>query len=213
MKLTKHAWTLWTILLLVVASLALLIPFVHTTVYWIALSCTGVMFILCALTFERAFRKDQTLESKLLGYPVFKVGAAATIVQTIIGFVLMALATLCPLRVAILTEILVFAGTAFCLTTKDAARETVMQFETNVSDNTSAWKKIRSRADALAAEMDNPEMRKLAEAIRFADPAPCSLDEKISATLETLTSATETETIRQLFALLQQRQLLVKREK
>ena len=89
MKLTKHAWILWSIALAVVLVLALVISFAKTAVYWIGLLCTVAMFGVCALAFVRAFRKDSTLESKLLGWPIFKVGYVAVIVQLVVGFALM----------------------------------------------------------------------------------------------------------------------------
>lgn len=213
MKLSKHAWILWTISLFITLALALLIPFVHTVVYWLALGCMGAMFLLCAYTFARAFRKDETLESKLLGFPIFKVGYAATIVQIILCFLLMALAALCPLWIAILSEILLFGCAGFCLTAKDAAREAIVQFEANIPDKTGAWKAIRSRANALAVENCNPEIRKLAEEIRYADPTPSSLDAEISEHLEILSNDASAENIQNAFSLLRQRKNLIKEEK
>lgn len=213
MKLTKHVWMLWAISLFVVLALALLIPFVHTPVYWLAFGCMVAMFLLCACTFARAFRKDETLESKLLGWPIFKVGSAATIVQIILSFLLMSLAKLCPIWIAILVQIVLFGGVCFCLTVKDAAREAIVQFEANIPDKTAAWKAIRARANALAAESNQAEMCKLAEEIRYADPNPSSLDEAISHQLEILSNDVSAENIQKAFSLLQQRRNLIKTEK
>lgn len=213
MKLSKHAWILWTISLFVTLALALLIPFVHTAVYWLALGCMSAMFLLCAYTFVRAFRKDETLESKLLGFPIFKVGYAALIVQIIMGFVLMTLACLCPIWLALLVEILLFGCVGFCLTAKDAAREAIVQFEANIPDNTAAWKAIRSRANAFAAESNQAELRRLAEEIRYADPTPSSLDETISKQLEILSNDASAENIQKAFSLLCQRKSLIREEK
>ena len=60
MKLTKHAWIIWSIALAAVIALMILIPFSRTAVWWIAAGCTVLMFVLCAFTFLRAFRKDET---------------------------------------------------------------------------------------------------------------------------------------------------------
>ena len=50
-KLTGHVWVLWVIALAVTAALALLIPFEHNTVYWVAVGCTALMFVLVAVVF------------------------------------------------------------------------------------------------------------------------------------------------------------------
>lgn len=121
MKLSKHAWTIWGILLVAALVLMVLIPFSRTASWRIAAICTVLMFLLAAWTFYAAFRKDG-LESKILGWPIFKVGAVALAVQVVLGFALMGLAALCPAWVTVLAEVLIFAVTGICLTVKDAAR-------------------------------------------------------------------------------------------
>ena len=210
MKLTKHAWVLWSVALAVVLVLALVIPFARTAVYWMALGCTAAMFGVCALAFVRAFRKDNKLESKLLGWPIFKVGYTALIVQIIVGFALMSLAALCPVWAAALAEVAVFASTVVCLTVKDAAREAVTAAEVKVTDNTSAWKTIRARASQVAAETGHPDIRKLAEDIRYADPTPTAMDGEIAQMLETLSSYADAANIAKAKALMEQRRTLAK---
>ena len=210
MKLTKHAWVLWSVALAVVLVLALVIPFARTAVYWVALGCTAAMFGMCALAFVRAFRKDNKLESKLLGWPIFKVGYTALIVQIIVGFALMSLAALCPVWAAALAEVAVFASTVVCLTVKDAAREAVTAAEVKVTDNTSAWKAIRTRASQVAAETGHPDIRKLAEDIRYADPTPTAMDGEIAQMLETLSSYADAANIAKAKALMEQRKTLAK---
>lgn len=210
MKLTKHAWVLWSVALAVVLVLALVIPFARTAVYWMALGCTAAMFGMCALAFVRAFRKDNKLESKLLGWPIFKVGYTSLIVQIIVGFALMGLAALCPVWAAALAEVAVFASTAVCLTVKDAAREAVTAAEVKLTDNTAAWKAIRARASQVAAETGHPDIRKLAEDIRYADPTPTAMDGEIAQMLETLSSYADAANIAKAKALMEQRKTLAK---
>ena len=213
MKLTKHAWILWSVALAVVLMLALVIPFVQTTVYWTGLLCTVAMFGVCALAFVRAFRKDSTVESKLLGWPIFKVGYVAVIVQLVVGFALMGLAALCPVWAAAIVEVAVFAVTVFCMTVKDAAREAVTTAEVKVADNTAAWKAIRARANAIAAETGHPDIKKLAEEIRYADPMPTSMDGEIAQMLETLSSYADAANIKKALGMMEQRQSFSKEEK
>lgn len=201
MKLTKHAWILWGISLIVFLVLAFVIPFSHDGTFWFAFGATLVMFGVMVFVFARAFKKNETLESKLLGWPIFKVGYAALIVQIIVGFILMGLAALCPVWAAVIAEVIVFAAAAFCLTVRDAAREAVTAAEVRLSDDTAAWKAIRARAEALAA--GDPRMMKLAEEIRYADPRPTGMDGGIAeaiALLEKEPTAENTENALRLLA-------------
>lgn len=213
MKLTKHAWILWGITLVVVLVLAIVIPFVKTAVYWIGLLCTVAMFGVCVLAFARAFREDSTVESKLLGWPVFKVGYVALAAQIVVGFVLMGVAALCPVWAAAIAEVAVFAVTGFCMTVKDAAREAVNMAEGKVTDNTAAWKAIRARANAIAEETGHPAIKKLAEELRYADPTPSSLDGEIAQMLETLSNHADDSNIGKTMQLVNRRNLLAKGEK
>ena len=213
MKLNKHAWILWGIALAVVLVLSLVIPFIKTAVYWLAFVCTLAMFGIIAAAFVRAFRKGETLESKLLGWPIFKVAYTALIVQTLLGFVLMAVSPLCPLFVAVIVEVILFAVTAFSLTVKDAAREVVTASEAKVTDTTGAWKAIRARAASIAVGSDNAALKKLAEEIRYADPTPTSMDGEIAQMLETLGGDPSEENIRKALQMVAQRKALSKEEK
>lgn len=207
MKLSKHAWTIWGILLVVALVLMVLIPFSRTAAWWIAAICTVLMFLLAAWTFYAAFRKDG-LESKILGWPIFKVGAVALAVQVVLGFALMGLAALCPAWVTVL----IFAVTGICLTVKDAARVVVSQSEAHMADSTAAWRVIRQKANALAASGD-ADMKRLAEEIRFADPMPTSIDGEIAAQVDALAAGKNPDAIKRLTAALAQRKVIAKQEK
>ena len=213
MKLNKHVWAVWGITLAVIIALMALIPFVRTAAWWIAAACTVLMFGLCAFAFARAFRKEDTLESKVLGWPIFRVGYTALIVQIIVGAIIMGIAAFCPVWAAAIAEIFVFAVSGICLTAKDAAREVVVHSESPVTDNTAAWKAIRSRAAAIVAETKHPDIRKLAEDIRYADPTPTPLDGQIAEMLETLSSYADAENIRKAVRLMEQRKALSKATK
>ena len=189
MKQYKYAWVIWGLALAAVLVLMFLIPFVRTAAWWIAAGCTVLMFGLCAFAFLKAFQSDVSLESKLLGWPIFQVGYTALFVQLVVGFIFMGIASFCPVWVAVIGEMLVFTVTGICLTVKDAARQEITGSEQTVKDQTAAWKAIRARAAAIAAETNDPEMKKVAEAIRYADPTPTKLDVEITNELNELTKS------------------------
>ncbi len=213
MKLNKHALIVCTAVLAVFLVLAFIIPFSRTAVYWIGFGCTIAMFICCGLAFVRAFRRDETLESKLLGWPIFKVGYTALAVQACIGFVFMALARVIPVTVAVIIEVLLFALTMICLTVKDAAREVVRNLEGKDNGPIAAWKAIRTRAVEVASSTGNAKLKELAEVIRFADPNPTPIDGQIAQMLEVLSGYADQANIKKAFALMEQRTALAKEAK
>ena len=210
MKLTKHAWIIWSAVLIFVIVLMILIPFARTASWWIAAACTVAMFGLCAAVFFRSFRRDKTLESKLLGWPIFWVAYTFVIVQLIVGGIIMGIAAFCPAWAAAIAELAVFCAAILCLTVKDAARESVRHSESAPEDKTGAWKAIRVRASAIAAATNHPELIKLAEEIRFADPNPTPMDTQIADMLETLSSYADADNIQKAFRMLEERKALAK---
>ena len=56
-------------------------------------------------------------------------------------------------------------------------------------------------------------MKKLAEAIRYADPTPTSMDAEIAGILDKLSSDPSQENIQEAFQLVEQRKALAKAEK
>ena len=198
-KLTGHVYILWAICLAVTALLAFVIPFERNVVYWLALGCTALVFCLALLAFYRAFRRDETLQSKLLGWPILRAVLLALAVQWVVGFVLMALARVCPVTVAVVAEALVLAGSAAILTVRDAAREAVTAAEAAPVDRTAAMKTLRGRAAALAAGRGIKALRELSDALRYADPttsdATAPYDQRLDELLTRLESETDADTI------------------
>ncbi len=213
MKLTKHAWIIWGISLAVVLVLMIAIPFARTAAWWIGAACTVTMFGLCAFTFHLAFHKGENTESKLLGWPIFKVGYTALIAQVIVGGILMGIASFCPVWPAVIAEVLVFAAAGVCLTVKEASRTVVTNSESNVQEKTMGWKSIRAKANALAASSGNAAMKKLAEEIRYADPMPTEMDGQIAEALEKMTEDVTEENVAKVMQMVRERKELSKESK
>lgn len=213
MELTKHALLILALTLVLFLVLSFAIPFAHTAAYWVGFAGALIGFGVVAGAFARAFRKDTTLESKLLGWPIFKTSLVSMVVHVIAGIAVMGCAAFCPVWVAVIVEVVLIVICAICLTMKDAAREAVTAAEARVTDNTAAWKAIRARANAIAAETGHPDIKKLAEEIRYADPAPTGMDGDIAQMLETLSSYADAANIRKAQAMLAQRKALAQESK
>ena len=209
-KMTGHAFALWLIALIVTALLAAFIPFAHTETYWIAAGCTQLMFLVVLGVFFRSFRRADTLESRILGWPLFRTAVSALVFQLIVGFALMGFAGICPVWVAVLTEVVTLAICFAVLIVKDASREVMETAETQVRGATEKWKAIRQRAAQIAAETGSAEIRKLADDIRYADPTPTPMDDEVAKMLETLSSYATADNIEKAKRLLNQRNAAAK---
>lgn len=212
MKKTMNKVALMSAILCVVyVALAMLIPFAHNVVFAVALCTTLILFVLAAVGCKAAIAKEEGWQSRLLGWPIFKVAAMMLIAQIALSFVLMAVSRVVPIWAAAVIEGLMIAATLFMMLGKSVARDVVHQTERVVSDKTQAWKAIRAKANMLAA--GNPKLAKLAEEIRFADPTPTNMDEEIVQMLEALSNDADTEKIKKAEKMLMQRKVIAKESK
>ncbi|MBQ6951974.1 MAG: hypothetical protein IJN44_10855 [Clostridia bacterium] len=186
-KLNVHALALGALALIVYTALAFLLPFMQNAVFFVAFACTLLMFAVTGAAFWRSFRKDETLESKVLGWPIFKAAVLGLMVQAAVSFVLMALAGLCPVWVAVLVEVAVLAVCAGLLIVRDAGREVVAASEQALPDTTKAMKALRQQAKAVAAVQQDAQVQKavekLAEALQFSDPVSSPATEEMETAL------------------------------
>lgn len=186
-KLNMHALALGAVALIVFVVLAFLLPFVHNTVFWIAFGAAIVMGLVAGVAFIRSFRKDETLESKVLGWPIFKVALIGLVVQAVLSLLLMALAGLCPVWIAVLAEVLVFAAVAALLIVRDAGREVVTVSEQALPDKTQTMKNLRLQAKNAAALVRDARVQKameeLAEEMQFSDPVSSGATEEMETAL------------------------------
>ena len=74
MKKTMNKVALMSAILCVVyVALAMLIPFAHNIVFGVAFCTTLILFVLAAVGCKAAIAKGEGWQSRLLGWPIFKV--------------------------------------------------------------------------------------------------------------------------------------------
>ena len=186
MKVTKNAFILWLIALIAFVAIPLIIPFSKTSVFWVGFISAIIMFLIVAAIFYICLHKSLTLQSKLLGWPIFKVAYYALGIQIVISVLLMCLSTFCPQIIGIIIEILFFSATAACLVIRDTMQHVLSSSENKVINDTTQWKTIRAKLLAFASETSSSEVKKLAEDIRYADPTVKDGDEEIEMTVDRL---------------------------
>ena len=215
---------IWLIVLVAFAAVAFLLPIARNAVFYIAFSATLISFGLVVFAYIQSFLHDDTLSSKLLGFPIFRVSLIALFVQLVIFAALTATSSICPLWLAVIVEGLVFAGSAVCLIATEAARGVVEEAELKPEDRTQTMKRLRALAVAKMSiqkeEQAKEACRRLADALKYADPvstqATQELEQKIEQILETLEKyeiGDRLSLIEQAQILLQQRNAFAKTNK
>lgn len=192
---------LWLLALTVFLMLAFLPPMKRNIVFGIAVGATLVMFGFVAVAYALSFMYDETLTSKLLGYPIFRVSVFALGAQGVICLLLVVLSRACPIWLAVAVEGVMIAGAAVAMIGTEAARGVVESNEDALSDRIANMKRLRRLAlvqrDAQMDECVRAAAARLAEALAYADPvtseATREAEERIEVLLGTLTSGSSQE--------------------
>ena len=221
MSMSERRKTLLLVLLVVAvifSGVAFIIPFPKGGVFWIAYIAELIAVGLQVPVFKIAFDGQEELRSKVLGFPVFRVGYLYLGVQTALSLALFALGfvEMFPVWLAALLCVIVLGVAVVCSLTADVARDVVQKSETNQKAKVSWMENMRTLSAGLPAMAEDSALKKaladLAEDFRFSDPvssdataaAENELESKLREVSGKLTSGSvtpdEVQTIRKLLA-------------
>ena len=158
---------------------AFLLPLNKGGLFWIAYIFEIVAILLQIPVFKLAFNTE-TLRSKFLGFPVFRVGYLYLAIQTITSIVLFALSKndFCPVWAGTLICVIILGAALVCSLSADIARITAEKIETKQNHDTSYFDKLKTMSAGLTALTEDADMTKaltkLAEDFKYSDPVSSS---------------------------------------
>lgn len=181
--------------------IVLAVPFHKGSVFAISLAFELIAFALQIPFFKVAFEKRDSIKSKFLGLPVFRVGITYLCVESVVSLLLIIIASeisSLPIWVAVVLNVIILCVGLICGISVDIARDTVEVVENTNAVKTDFMKNLRARAENLVAMGGEyrVDLKKLAENIRFSDPvssestatAEASLDDAIKQLESALSS-------------------------
>jgi hypothetical protein len=162
------------LLLIIYNLLVFVIPFVHNGVFWLSYGFTLDAFVIAGAACVIAFRSGRDLDSKFFGYPVAKVGIIYLVVQLILSFVFMALATHVPIWLGVLVYAIALAVAVIGLVVKDTVRDHILSQDINLRNEVTVIRSAQAKLNQLISLCNDPEaavaVKKLAEEVRYSDP-------------------------------------------
>ena len=185
------------VLLVLYILVAFLIPFAHTTTFWVSLVFTLIAFGIVAVSIYIAFIKNPDAKSRFYGFPIAKIGAIYGLAQLIAGIVFMALAAYVPVWLAVLVYAIALGVAIIGLISADAVVEEIYVQDTKLKKNVSLMRGLQSKVNQMAALCDNSEataaIKRFAEEMRYSDPvssdALVEIEADLSAAVDELQSA------------------------
>ena len=172
------------------SAIAFLVPFPKNGGFVIAYLAELAAFALQIPIFKAASENADDLISKVLNFPIIRVGYIYLGVQTALSLILFTLGFIpgFPAWVSALLCILVICGAVICSTTAEIAAEEVRKIEFTAKADTRFMTELRVRSASLVNSTDDPELKKslekLAENIKYSDPVTNSMSASYETSLD-----------------------------
>ena len=154
--------------------IAFIIPFQHTTAFWLSYGF-GMFAILFQLyIFKASFANEGGAKSKFYGFPIARLGVYYLVVQLIVSIIGMALAGLVPAWTVLIVCVLILAFAVIGCITAETMRDEIARQDEKLKKDVSTMRELQSMAASMVSQCDNEEMKsivkKIADELRFSDP-------------------------------------------
>lgn len=151
-----------------------MVPFERTTLFWIGYALMTFALVAQLPILVVSFRHGGNLCSLLYGVPVVRIGGIYLAVQAVMSLLFMVLGKLFPFWIAIIVEVLLIVAAGLGLLTTTAMQDEIHRQDHALQANVSCMRTLQSKAQALAEQTGDmqvlPQLRKLADNLRYSDP-------------------------------------------
>ncbi len=166
----------YAILLIVFNVIFFAVPFHKTAISWVSFAFTWIAFCLGYGITDYAFRGTDTLQSKVYGFPVFRVGYLYLGAQIIATFVLCAAGAFMDAKawIAVVLSIVLLGAAMIGVIATDSTRDIVEKIGQENEKRTRVVRSFRVDAEDLVGLCKDPvareKMKSLADAFQYSDP-------------------------------------------
>lgn len=177
MKNIKKYMTVIVTLAIVYSAIVFLIPFPHSSnIVFIVTWLMGLVSIVAQLFFAKVAFNNNSLKSKIFGYPIFRVGIIYLLLQmsvTLISFIVGAFVEI-PLWIVFVVDLIVLAFAIIGTIFTEAYRDEIEKIDQNAPLTTKFIYDLRVDVKALINRNTNKELETnlnvLLEEVIYSDP-------------------------------------------
>ncbi|RCH43703.1 hypothetical protein [Blautia obeum] len=180
MKISWKIPAVAAIMMVVLNIILFVVPFNKTATFWISDAAVVIAIIVQIPISGIAFKNNSSLTSKVYGWPIMSVGLRYLAAITCCAVILILLSGNIrhfPVWISVVVYAVLFGGAAIGLIASDSTRNFVETEKIKLEDWTIFMRKLYAEANALKVTTTDREisgiLSKLAESIRFSDPASC----------------------------------------
>lgn len=146
------------------------IPFVHTTAFWISYGFTLVAFAVVCASIYIAFIKNPDAKSRFYGFPIARIGVLYGGAQLIVSLFVMALAKWTPWWISTLVYAIGLGAAVIGLVSAEAVVEEIQTQDMKLKKDVTLMRNLQSKISQIASQTDDSSIKSLAEEFRYSDP-------------------------------------------
>lgn len=154
--------------------LALVIPFKHTATFWIGFVFGIIGLLVSVIGCTVAFKGAESAKSKFYGFPIARLVLIYAIVQTIVSFIFMAIAFICPPWICIIVSVILLVLAILGLVATDAVRDEIERQDVKIKTDVVSIRNLQSKTAFIVGQCDDEEAKKalskLADSFKYSDP-------------------------------------------
>ena len=169
-KDTLRAIAVAVITLIIYHLVVFLVPFAHTSAFWISYGFSLAAFAVVCASIYIAFVKNPNAKSRFYGFPLARVGLLYGLVQVIASLIIMALACVIPWQLCVLVFAIAMAAALIGLIATEAVIDNIQTQDTKLKVNTAMMRSLQSKVSQIASQVDDAAIKALAEEFRYSDP-------------------------------------------
>lgn len=147
-----------------------MIPCLKTPVFWISWGYSLLSFAVGGYGIYSGLIKKTDVKSRFYGFPIARIGVIYLVAQVAVGGVFMALGHILPWWLAVVLFTIGLALALIGLVSAEAVVEQIQVQDEKLKKNVSVMRGLQSKVNSMAAQCDEPAVKKLAEDFRYSDP-------------------------------------------
>lgn len=149
-------------------------PFKMNGVFWVSYAFSVIAMGIQIYVFKIAFGGKESVKSKFYGFPIVRVGIIYLVVQIILSFLFMVLATVVPLWLVLILYVVALAVASIGLISTNAMCDEIEKQDIKLQADTNCLQMLRSQIDSLPAQCEDSDvvnaLENLADEFRYSDP-------------------------------------------
>ncbi len=196
-KTAIYGITAFLILFILYTLTVFLLPFKHTTIFWLSFAFTVIAFLVVGSSLYIAFFENTKPKDKIYSFSIAKIGVLYGIVQLLTGLVFMALSEKLQVWIAVLVYAFILGVTIIAFLCNKIAITHIQVQDEKVEQDISLMRMLQAKLKKLMDECENSDIitsvRRLSDELYYSDPVSSTALEEIEQKLAMLVDELQVE--------------------